>query len=64
MECIERMGQKTDFSPWRLGDRRTHDGGEGEDPHGGGGHWGATLLTLGRSGHRRRKFWSGGHRLG
>jgi hypothetical protein len=64
MEYIERSDKKTDFSPWRLGDRRTSDGGEGEGSLGGGGPWGSALLTLGRSGHWRRKFWSGGRRLG
>jgi hypothetical protein len=57
MEDIERSGPKTDFSPWSLG-------GEGEGSHGGEGPWGATLLTLGQSGHQRREFWRGGHRLG
>jgi hypothetical protein len=64
MEDIERSGRKIDFSPWRLGDRRTRDGGEGEGSLGGEGPWGSTLLTLGKYGHRRRKFWSGGRRLG
>jgi hypothetical protein len=36
MEYIERSGQKPDFSPLRLGDRRTHDGGEGDGSLGGG----------------------------
>jgi hypothetical protein len=56
MEYIERLGQQTNFSPLRLGDRRTHDGGEGDGSLGGGGPWGATLLTLGRSGHQRGRL--------
>jgi hypothetical protein len=48
-----RSGQKTNFSPWRLGDQRTRDGGEGDGSLGGGGPWGATLLALGTSGRRR-----------
>jgi hypothetical protein len=55
--------KKTDLSPWSLGDRITRDGGEGEGSLG-GGPWGAALLMLRRSDHRRRKFWSGGRRLG
>jgi MYXO-CTERM domain-containing protein len=64
MEGIERSGRKPNFSPWRLGDQRTCDGGEGEGSLGGEGPWGAALLTLGRSSRRRRKIWSGGRRLG
>jgi hypothetical protein len=48
--------KKTNFSPWRLGDRRTHDGGEGDGSLRGGEPWGAALRALGRFGHWRERF--------
>jgi hypothetical protein len=48
--------KKTNFSPWRLGDRRTHDGGEGDGSLRGGEPWGAALRALGRFGHWRGRF--------
>jgi hypothetical protein len=48
--------KKTNFSPWRLGDRRTHDGGEGEGSLGGREPWGAALLALGWSSRWRGSF--------
>jgi hypothetical protein len=56
MEYIERLGQKIVFSPWGLGYRRTREGGEGEGSLGGGGPWGAALLTLGMPSHQRGRF--------
>jgi hypothetical protein len=36
MKYIVRSGRKTNFSPWRLGDRKACGGGKGEGSHGGG----------------------------
>jgi hypothetical protein len=35
---------------------KTHDGGEGDGSLGGVGSWGAALLPLGRSDHRRGRL--------
>jgi hypothetical protein len=46
MKYIESLGQKTNFSTWRLGDQKTCAEDEGRSSHGGGGPWGAALLAL------------------